>query len=181
MTPYCWNISNQLYLLLTGGCLVVALLRILSQGLKEMNEKWYIIKYVIEKRRTTAETTMHLKKNMTFKVACGQCDSVLHVTCVPRKAPCRSRPLGTPHAGEGGWMWVQWKSLAQSPKPSRGQEGYFRGTQGFLYFLSNKTNWTRIHHSDSCHTSKSQWILKLRAHWQHWGLFILAGHLRPCL
>lgn len=39
---------------------------------------------------------------MTFQVANDQGDSGPHVTCVPRDGPCKGRPLGTPHAGEGG-------------------------------------------------------------------------------
>lgn len=100
---------------------------------EDMDEKRYILEYVTEKRTTMAEITMHLK-NTTHKVANDQRVFVPHTTGVPRNEPGRGRPLGNPRAGERGWMWMQWKSLAQSPKASRGQEGYFRGTQVLLHF-----------------------------------------------
>lgn len=137
LIPLCWNISKQLYFFWS-----LEISRLLFSGFHprcegDVKEKWSILEYMIATIEYIQQPWLKLlcvKKHNTHKVANDRGVSVPHVTGVPRNESGRVRPLGNPCAGEGGWMWMQWESLVQSPKASRGQEGYFRGTQVFLYF-----------------------------------------------
>ena len=75
---------------------------------------------ICERKESNHGWNNHALKNTTHKVANDQGDSVPHMTGVLRNESGRCRPLGNPHVGEGGWMWMQWKSISKGEQRTRG-------------------------------------------------------------